>query len=127
SYVMDWSRTFLARVGSETPGTWFSDILLNQSLAGLVNRLATFGIPLSASALEGRVFTGPTWPPLLMRGIVYGVGLTLLGISVRSWGSFGRLEESIHRFEATPLPWHRLRAGLDVSMIVCLMLLMSPM
>jgi hypothetical protein len=127
SYLADWSRTFLARVGQDAPGAWFSDVLLNQSLAGMVNRLATFGVPWSASEFVDRAATAPAWPPLVMRGLVCGTGLALLGLSVFHWGRIGRQPAPVYRYEAGPLPWHRLHVGLDVAMIVCLMLLLSPM
>lgn len=127
SYLADWSRTFLARVGQDAPGAWFSDVLLNQSLAGMVNRFATFGWPWSASELVERAASAPSWPPLVMRGLVYGTGLALVGISIFHWGRFARQSPPVYRYEVGPLPWHRLHVGLDVAMIVCLMLLLSPM
>lgn len=127
SYLVDWSRTFLARVGQDAPGAWFSDVLLNQSLAGMVNRFATFGWPWSANEFVDRAASAPAWPPLVMRTLVYGTGLGLLGVSVAHWGGFARHLAPVYRFEPRPLPWHRLHVGLDTAMIVCLMLLLSPM
>lgn len=127
SYAMDWSRTFLARVGQDAPGAWFSDVLLNQSLAGMVNRWATFGWPWSSGALMDRALAAPSWPPLVMRGVVYGTALVLLGLSVKRWGALGRLPPPVFSYEPPPIGWHRLQVGLDVAMLVSLMLLLSPM
>ncbi len=127
SYAMDWSRTFLSRVGQDAPGAWFSDVLLNQSLAGMVNRVATFGWPWTSEALLDRAVASPSWPPLVMRGLVYGGSLLLLGLSIRRWGTIGKQPTPVFAYEPPPVGWHKLHVGMDVAMIVCLMLLLSPM
>lgn len=127
SYLVDWSRTFLARVGQDAPGAWFSDVLLNQSLAGMVNRFATFGWPLSGAELLNRAAATTAWPAIAMRAAVYGLSLTLLGLSCRRWGRPFSRQAPVFAYEATPVHWNRLHVGLDVGMVVCLMLLLSPM
>ncbi len=127
SYVLDWSRTFLSRVGQDAPGAWFSDVLLNQSLAGFVNRIATFGWPWTSAELVDRAVSAPSWSPMLMRAVVYGTGLALVGLSMRLWGRWGSQPAPVYAYEPPPLAWNRLHVGLDVAMLVCLMLLLSPM
>lgn len=127
SYVLDWSRTFLARIGQDAPGAWFSDVLLNQSLAGMVNRFATFGWPWSSAELMDRAALAPSWPPWLMRALVYGMGFALVGITMRLWGKWGSQPAPVYAYDPPPLEWNRLQVGLDVGMLVCLMLLLSPM
>ena len=51
SYLGDWIGTYVVKVGQSAPGVWESDLILNQSLSGLINRFVQSGIPLTAEEL----------------------------------------------------------------------------
>lgn len=114
SYLGDWCGMYLAKVGRSAPGVWDSDLVLNQSLSGLANRLAQAGLPLSIDRLpRGTTALAPKTIAAI-RWLTYGTSLALLALT--AW-RFGRPGAS-----RSPLD-----VGAEAGAIVCLMLLLSPM
>jgi hypothetical protein len=112
SYLTQWREISLAPVRSGTPGEWFADRLRNQSIAGLVGRLATFGPITSMAQVTDE--TPPVTPERarMIKLVVYGICLLLLGITLWRFG------------------WRkpdRSQIAVEFAAVVCLMLLISPM
>lgn len=112
SYLRQWVYVSLAPVRSGTPGEWFADRLRNQSIAGLVGRVATFGFITSTAQVTHEA------PPItpqrarIIKLLVYGIGVVLLGITLWRFG------------------WRkpdRSQSGVEFAAVICLMLLVSPM
>jgi len=124
-YLVDWTRSFLNVVATESPGTWFADLLQNQSLAGLFNRFWRFGLPLAVPDLQ----VGPLSPfgKLALQMLVYGTGLTLLAVTAWRFGKPFKAAPTVCRRAETPTSLDRLQTGIEASAVVCLMLLLSPM
>lgn len=128
SYLADWMHVFLGTLGREPPGAWYSDLLLNQSLAGLWSRYVQIGWPLSAADLP----SGPLVPSAAvvaaLRWLVYG-SLLLLG-ALTAWRMMPP-GWPIRRVEANADgPSSRglsLRLAWEMALVLCLMLLASPM
>jgi len=127
SYLADWSNSFLGEVGRSAPGVWFSDILLNQSLAGLFNRFAQFGLPISTEALDGRWTATSTGGAGGLRLVVYGTALFLLAATWSCFGRAGRRMPSLTGPVGRPLPLDATLLSVEAAAVVCLMLLLSPM
>ena len=112
SYFRQWVDVSLAPVRSGTPGEWFADRLRNQSIAGLVGRLGTFGFVTSTAQVADEP------PPITperartIKLVVYGIGLLLLGITLWRFG--------------WPKP-DRSQFAAECAAVLCLMLLVSPM
>lgn len=129
SYLANWMHLFLGTLGREAPGTWYSDLLLNQSLAGLWNRYVQIGLPLNAANLP----SGPLVPTAMMvralRCLVYG-SLALLG-TVTAWRMMppGRPKALSLRAEppSTAAQSTQQRLAWEMAICFCLMLLASPM
>jgi hypothetical protein len=112
SYLTQWREISLAPVRSGTPGEWFADRLRNQSIAGLVGRLGTFGFVTSTAQVTDE--TPPVTPERarMIKLAVYGIGLLLLGITLWRFG------------------WRRpdqAQSAVEFAAVICLMLLVSPM
>lgn len=114
SYLGDWCGMYLAKVGRAAPGVWDSDLVLNQSLSGLVNRFAQAGLPLSIDRLPSGTAALAPQTVAAIRWLTYGVSLTLLALTAWRFGRPG----------ASRSP-HDICA--EAAAIVCLMLLLSPM
>ena len=125
SYLVDWVRFVRNELGPSAPGTWRSDLLLNQSLAGFFNRLARFGLPLSTAALQAEPVAAWTIPWL--RLATYGTGLLMLAVSAWRVGKAWQPPQIVSAREPLPIDATRLRVGWEASVVVCLMLLLSPM
>lgn len=127
SYLGDWIGTFLIKLGRTAPGVWDSDVLLNQSLSGLINRLAQSGIPFSTAQLPSvwALFSDKTTSAI--RLVTYGSSLGLLAITAWSFGRPGRTPPVPAAVCDVPARWSCLKTPLEVSAILCLMLLLSPM
>ena len=109
SYLGDWVGTFLVKVGRAAPGVWESDLILNQSLSGLINRLVQSGIPLAASQIPSALTPLSASTTLAIRLLTYGLSLSMLAIT--AW-----------RFRQS-----NIQTAVEASALVCLMLLLSPM
>jgi hypothetical protein len=114
SYLGDWCGMYLAKVGRSAPGVWDSDLVLNQSLSGLVNRFAQAGLPWSIDRLPRATAALAPETVAAIRWLTYGLSLALLALTAWRFGRPG----------ASRLP---LNVGAEAGAIVCLMLLLSPM
>lgn len=135
SYLAEWIHTFLGTVGREAPGTWYSDLLLNQSLAGLWSRYVQIGWPLSTSQLPSGPLVPSAEATALLRWLVYG-SLTLLAAAAawRMWppgwptclpASADSASSSAAARAGRSLA--RQRLAWEMAICLCLMLLASPM
>jgi hypothetical protein len=119
-YAADWNETFLSAAGRVPPGTWFSGLLQNQSLAGQLQRFARYGLPTSTAALVGTKLDPQLVPTLRVVLLIVSVGLLLVtaacgGRFGRSWSEADRLSRGYRQFAA------------EISAVFALMLLLSPM
>jgi hypothetical protein len=126
SYLGDWIGTFLIKVAHTAPGVWDTDLILNQSLSGLVNRLVQSGIPLTLSQLPSALASLPSTTIAAIRLLTYAVSGALLIIT--GW-TFGRPGTSapVVKAGSTLAAWTDLQTGIEAAILVCLMLLLSPM
>lgn len=127
SYVTDWRETFLGGVANSAPGDWHSDLVLNQSLGGLVQRYYRWGLatnwrelaanqaPLDARTARGLQLT------------VLGIGATL--VMLAAWRSGRPLHRAatLGSRSVPPIAWSLERTPIEAGAIVTLMLLLSPM
>ena len=125
SYLADWVRFVRGELGPSAPGTWRADPLMNQSLAGFFHRIARFGLPLSAADLQAAPLAASTIPWL--RLATYGTSLTLLAASFWRFGRPLQSPQIVSPREPLPIEASHLQVGWEVSVIICLMLLLSPM
>ena len=124
SYLGDWYRLMLAPVSQTAPGTWHTDLLLNQSLAGFAQRIARWLLVEHIGTDPNAVLSAAT--AQVLRITTYGTALFLLTIT--AW-HFGRPFQAPARAlvrSSGPLPWSDLQMR-RVLGAVCLMLLLSPM
>ncbi|HWB11390.1 MAG TPA: glycosyltransferase family 87 protein [Pirellulales bacterium] len=126
SYLGDWVGTFLIKVAKTAPGVWDSDLILNQSVSGLVNRFVQSGLPLSVAQIPSALTSLPASTIVAIRLLTYGLSGALLLATGWTCGLPGKTRE-VRSFAGTTVPWFELQAGVEVSALVCLMLLLSPM
>ncbi len=114
------------------PGQWNVDVMTNQSLAGSVYAWLTTTWSWDASGFQPLPRAIPLASPLVAKLLVYGTGLTLLIGSLR-WWPWRRLTREtrapigILNVEPTDDPRSGLEPVLQASMVLMLMLLLSPM
>jgi len=157
TYLADWMSTFLIRVGRDAPGAWESDLVLNQSLSGLANRVAQAGVPLSTADIptSQAVLSSATMRSIRMA--VYGACLALAGVTAWRLGRPGRPLPPVEPVAGGPslaqgelvapygrnpgvskvperrtidvqdLSWEDLRSPVEAAIVMCVMLLLSPM
>ncbi len=127
SYLGDWVGTFLIKVARTAPGVWDSDVILNQSLSGLVNRLMQSGLPLSLSQLPSALASLPPATIAAIRLLTYGLSGALLLVTGWTFGRPGK-ETGVGLLAPGEIrPWSELQTGIEASALACLMLLLSPM
>ena len=126
-YLADWYAYCLRQVGRSTPGQWFSDVLLNQSLAGLFNRFIRFGVPMSSEQLRVEMVSPPEGGSVILRVLVFGSGFLLSAITAWRFRQPWTPAATQDATAAGPIPWERLQTGVESAAVVCLMLLLSPM
>lgn len=133
SYMTDWYAFFLRKAVSWTPGQWapsqwFNSLLFNQSLAGLFNRFMKFGFPFSIAQLT---HTSPVefsvFQSYILRVLVYGSEGLLLILTAWCFGKPWTRILGVDTFSCEPMPLEKLQIGIESSVILCLMLLLSPM
>jgi hypothetical protein len=105
---------YRAQVGRSAPGVWDSDLVLNQSLSGLVNRFAQAGLPWSLDRLPSGTAALAPKTVASIRWLTYGISLALLALTAWRFGRPDASRSSHH-------------VGAEAAAIVCLMLLLSPM
>jgi hypothetical protein len=123
NYLCDWNETFLSAAQRVPPGTWFSGLLQNQSLAGELQRFARYGLPTSVAAIRTAKLN-PELVPLL-RVVLYAVSTILLLLTALCGGFFGKSWPTEN--PSTDASKNRLRFAAEVSAVFALMLLLSPM
>jgi hypothetical protein len=121
-YLQDWHDEFLVVAGRVPPGTWFSGLIQNQSLAGMSQRLFRYGLPTSLEAVHKGKLAAADVPSL--RAVVAVVSGTLLFAT--GW-FLGRPRISWKLRDLTPSFADRLRFPIEASAILALMILLSPM
>lgn len=123
-YLLEWVHAHLRPMGNSAVGEWQSDILLNQSLSGLANRLSRFGLQWSYADPPVARSLSPEEVDLTKRivlsssAILLMIVLALMSRSPNPWKSGtgrGRQEDVDQR------------ASLEAGAVFCLMLLVSPM
>ncbi|MBY0523054.1 MAG: DUF2029 domain-containing protein [Gemmataceae bacterium] len=118
-WLCHWSARFLEPMTTVhyRPGTWGSDIVYNQSLAGAINRWTTTHIAWTATGLS--VEPSPAVPdPMTLRLWRYGLSLVLLGAAALATWPRPDTESG----ETTPR-----RCAFEGGLVLALMLLLSPM
>lgn len=115
-YLAQWKHRFLDVAQKVPPGTWFSGLAQNQSLAGAAQRLARYGLPMSMQAVRAGELSPGIVP--LLRGCVYASSALLVAASVYFAGR--------RRGSKQGQPDVR-KLALEVSAVFALMLLLSPM
>lgn len=121
-WVVEWFRRYLLPMtGADyLPGRWYSEIVYNQSLAGAINRW--FATDWTWADASFAVLNRPDSPsPAALKRLLHGIEFALLGVIVlifrRGAGN-------------TPVATDRgrpPRAVLEYSVVLLLMLLLSPM
>jgi hypothetical protein len=127
SYLGDWCGMFLAKVGRSAPGVWDSDLVLNQSLSGLVNRFAQGGLPRSVDQLPSGLAVLAPETVEWIRWWTYGTSLALLAVTAWRFGRPGRLWTAAATDSSGEQAAAPSQIGLEAAALVCLMLLLSPM
>lgn len=121
TYLSQWKDKYLLGMSGKAPGTWYSDVTLNQSIGGAVQRFMRFGLP---TALDGPRHEITQQEAVWMKLVVYGFDLTLLALA--AWITRpGRRPEQVERAECRESTERRW--AWEFSAVVCLMLLLSPM
>jgi hypothetical protein len=126
-YLVDWKERVLDVTHRVPPGTWFSGLLQNQSLAGMFQRLFRYGLPLTTDVVQTAKLHPDAVP--LLRGAVYGASALLVAISVVI-GSRRRSPSPTRDGEDEEIEWKSptsLRFAGEISAVFALMLLLSPM
>lgn len=122
-YIADWWRSFASHVQGWAPGQWFTAMMLNQSLAGLFNRLGRMVTDPSAANLDAVKLSvdAAFW----VKRLTYGTGLTLAGITVLfAWRPL-RSPAGVDRAGNADTVGRRWSA--EFGAVMALMLLLSPM
>lgn len=119
-YAVDWYDEFLSTAPRVPPGTWFSGLLQNQSLAGELQRFARYGLPTSTAAIAQAKLRPELVPTL--RLTLYALSAGLLLATALCGGRFGR-----SWFNSTTPAEGSRRFALEISAVFALMLLLSPM
>jgi hypothetical protein len=119
-WALEWYTRFLAPLGDQNPGEWGSDIVFNQSLAGLCNRYGE--TRWSWQGKEFAVIASPTpLSPGVLRATVYASEALLAVAALMAFGLRPRKDTA---GPSDAQPSHRT---LELSMVLTLMLLFSPM
>ncbi|HEX4147889.1 MAG TPA: glycosyltransferase family 87 protein, partial [Pirellulales bacterium] len=124
-YLADWKHHFLDVSQRVPPGTWFSGLSQNQSLAGMFQRLFRYGLPLSTEAIAAGKLPADRVP--LLRACVYGaiglLGAITIFFAARKRPKRDRRGPATARRDDEFLP----RFAAEISAVFALMLLASPM
>jgi hypothetical protein len=120
-WLGEWVRHIVLPIhnSDRQPGMWYADMVLNQSLSGAVGRWYTTEWTWAAEGVtvHPRAGTVPTWE---MRAVLGAGMLLLVGGSMLAQGF-----RSPHFSQ--PIEGEPPRATLEFSMVLLLMLLLSPM
>jgi hypothetical protein len=124
-YLADWKHQFLDVSQRVPPGTWFSGLPQNQSLAGMFQRLFRYGLPLSTQAIRAGKLPAGSVP--LLRACVLGA-IALLGLLTLYFARRKRSQCRARAIDPGPVDGEfTRRIAAEVSAVFALMLLASPM
>jgi len=102
------------------PGSWYSEIVYNQSVSGAINRWFTTGWTWTPDAGFAVVHRESLLSPASLKWLVYGLELAFL---IGALLAIGRRKASSGSIDSTQRP----REGVAYSVALILMLLFSPM
>ena len=124
SHLTQWVHTFLTDAARKAPGTWHSDMVLNQSISGFFNRLVRhcYGWPINHPG-----FVIPGIAAVVVRILTYSTALVLMAVTAWRFGRPFRPLATVPEAAARPLDWDKLRTPVETASLFCLMLLLSPM
>ena len=126
SYVTDWRETFLGGVAHSAPGDWHSDLVLNQSLGGLVQRYYRWGLATNWRELAAtQAPLNPTTARQLQLAVL-AIGAALVALSAWIAGRPLRRAVTLPPHAAATVPWSQQRTPIEAGAVVVLMLLLSP-
>ena len=123
SYLADWYRVFLRDVGGAAPGTWHSDLTLNQSLGGMFNRWARVGWPWTVENLEQTAL--PADAARRLKFLTYGAAPAL--VAATAWIGGRPFRSPQAALTGNPDRQTNLIWAAEIGAVACLMLLLSPM
>jgi hypothetical protein len=115
-WLLDWINAKVLCLMGTYPGHWNTDVMCNQSLAGSGYAWCVTTWTWTDAGFQ-ILPREPLCSPLILKGIVYSVGLTLLSATLGL----------IWRQTRCDTPVSAVSRGLHCSMILLLMLLLSPM
>lgn len=121
-YLQDWRDEFLVVSQQVPPGTWFSGLIQNSSIAGASQRLFRYGLPTSLDVVHSAKLAAADVPQLRM---VVAVASALL-LAVTCW-FVGRPRFTFRLRDVDALNGNKDRFAIEVSAVLALMLLLSPM
>jgi hypothetical protein len=127
SYVTDWRETFLGGVANSAPGDWHSDLVLNQSLGGLVQRYYRWGLATNWRELAANQAPLDAGTARQLQLTVLGIGAALVALTAWRCGRPFRRAGTLGPQSAPPIAWSLERTPIEAGAIVALMLLLSPM
>jgi hypothetical protein len=106
---------------------WDSDLVLNQSLSGLVNRFAQSGLPGSAGPLPSGLAALSPETVAWIRCWTYGTSVALLALTAWRFGRPGQPWRAAGADARGDRDAGSSQIGLEAAALACLMLLLSPM
>jgi hypothetical protein len=121
-WLAEWVGRYLAPMAGPTyyPGTWYSDPVYNQSLAGAVNRWFTYDWTWTAEGVTVVPKIDPV-PAVVVKRLLYGIESALLLGALTCLGR--RSPARPDSRESAPLP----REVWEYGLVLLLMLLLAPM
>lgn len=127
SYLSDWRETFLGGVANSAPGDWHSDLVLNQSLGGLVQRYYRWGLATNWRELAASQAPLDAGTARSLQLTVLGIGAALVALTAWGCGRPFRRAVSLTPQSQPPIAWSLQRTPIEAGAVVTLMLLLSPM
>lgn len=122
TWLGGWCQQYLAQFqnANYTPGSWGSHVYYNQSLAGMMNRMFLSDWTWANGTLQVISLT-PTVSPMIYKLGLLGVEALMLGIC--AWFCWRRSPS----MATAELRSSSIEHGLELSMVLILMVLLSPM
>lgn len=127
SYLTDWRETFLGGVAHSAPGDWHSDLVLNQSLGGLVQRYYRWGLATNWRELATTQAPLDAATARRLQLAVLSIGAALVALSTWFGGRPLRPAATLPPHASAPVAWSQQRTPIEAGAVVVLMLLLSPM
>ncbi|MGD9645543.1 MAG: glycosyltransferase family 87 protein [Pirellulales bacterium] len=127
SYVSDWRKMFLGGVAHSAPGDWHSDLVLNQSLGGLVQRYYRWGLATNWRELAATQQPLDAVTARRLQLVVLSIAAGLVALTACYGGRPWRRAAILGPEASAPIAWSQQRTPIEAGAIVVLMLLLSPM